>query len=90
MGTYTDLAVAGYSLLSSKSAVVAEAVTVFRESDRRTFLRQMGVTKPAASSALGRRSSRCWRLRRGKLDRIDLCLFAVFVALDVRNALMGI
>lgn len=38
--------VAGYPLLYSKSAVVAEAATVFRESDKRTFRRQTGEEAP--------------------------------------------
>lgn len=46
MGTYTDLSVAGYSVLSSKNSVVAEAATIFRESDRRTFLRRIGESAP--------------------------------------------
>lgn len=46
MGTYTELSVAGYPLLSSKSAVIDKAVTVFRESDKRTFRRQMGERGP--------------------------------------------
>ena len=42
MGTYTDFSIAGYPLLNSKSAVVAEAMTVFRESDRRVSPRRLG------------------------------------------------
>ncbi len=34
MGTYTELAVAGYPLITSKSGVVAEVMTIFRETDR--------------------------------------------------------
>ncbi len=34
MGTYTDFSVAGYPLLNSKSAVIPEAMTIFRETDR--------------------------------------------------------
>lgn len=41
MGTYTDFSVAGYPLISSKSAVVPEAMTVFRESDKRVFTRRL-------------------------------------------------
>jgi hypothetical protein len=41
MGTYTDLTVAGYPILESKSAVVPEAMTVFRETDRRIFTRRV-------------------------------------------------
>jgi HEPN/Toprim N-terminal domain 1 len=41
MGTYTELTVAGYPLISSKSAVIPEAMTVFRESDRREFSRRV-------------------------------------------------
>jgi hypothetical protein len=41
MGTYTDLTVAGYPLISTKSEVVPEAMTVFRESDRRMFTRRL-------------------------------------------------
>jgi hypothetical protein len=41
MGTYTELTVAGYPLISSKSAVIPEVMTVFRESDRREFSRRV-------------------------------------------------
>lgn len=41
MGTYTDLTVAGYPLISSKSAVVPEAMTIFCETDRRVFTRRV-------------------------------------------------
>jgi hypothetical protein len=46
MGTYTDLSVAGYPLINSKSAVVPEAMTVFRESDKRVFARRLGERNP--------------------------------------------
>ena len=39
MGTYTDFTVAGFTVLSSKSAVVHELMTVFRESDRQQYKR---------------------------------------------------
>lgn len=39
MGTYTDFTVASFTLVSSKSAVVPELMTVFRESDRRQYKR---------------------------------------------------
>ena len=42
MGTYTDFSVAGYPLIDSKSAVIPEAMTVFRESDKRIFTRRLG------------------------------------------------
>src|SRR3972149_5692119 len=41
MGTYTELTVAGYPLILSKSEVVPEAMTVFRESDRRVLTRRL-------------------------------------------------
>lgn len=40
MGSYTELSVAGYPVVESKSAVVPEAMTVFRETDRRVFTRR--------------------------------------------------
>lgn len=46
MGTYTDFSVAGYPLINSKSAVVPEAMTVFRESDKRIFSRKLGDRNP--------------------------------------------
>jgi hypothetical protein len=46
MGTYTDFSVAGYPLLNSKSAVVPEAMTVFRESDKRVIARRLGDRNP--------------------------------------------
>ena len=42
MGTYTNFSVAGYPLIDSKSAVIPEAMTVFRESDKRIFTRRLG------------------------------------------------
>jgi hypothetical protein len=41
MGTYTHFSVAGYPLIHSKSQVVAEAMTVFRENDKRVFSRRL-------------------------------------------------
>jgi len=41
MGSYTDLSVAGYCILQSKSTVVPEAMTIFRETDRRVFTRRV-------------------------------------------------
>jgi len=39
MGTYTELTVNGYDLISTKSAVVPYVMTIFRESDRKEFER---------------------------------------------------
>ena len=39
MGTYTDFTVSGFTVVSSKSAVVPELMTVFRESDRSQYRR---------------------------------------------------
>lgn len=41
MGTYTELAVADYPLIASKSAVIPEVMTVFRETDRHAFSRRV-------------------------------------------------
>jgi HEPN/Toprim N-terminal domain 1 len=41
MGSYTNLSVAGYPVLESKSTVVPEAMTIFRETDRRVFTRRV-------------------------------------------------
>lgn len=41
MGTYTELTVAGYPLFSSKSAVIPEVMTIFRETDRDVFTRRI-------------------------------------------------
>ena len=41
MGSYTDLTVASYPIITSKSAVVPEAMTIFRETDRRVFTRRV-------------------------------------------------
>lgn len=41
MGSYTDLSVGGYPILETKSAVLPEAMTVFRETDRRVFTRRV-------------------------------------------------
>ena len=39
MGSYTELSVAGYPIISSKSHVVPEVMTIFRETDKRIFQR---------------------------------------------------
>ena len=41
MGTYTEFTVDGYALVTSKSAVVAEVMTLFRESDRSVYRRRI-------------------------------------------------
>ncbi len=41
MGSITDLTVAGYPVLETKSSVVPEAMSIFRESDKRVFLRKI-------------------------------------------------
>lgn len=46
MGTYTELTVAGYPLITSKSAVIPEVMTMFRESDRRVFVRHLSERNP--------------------------------------------
>lgn len=39
MGTYTDFTIADFTVASSKSAVIPELMTVFRESDRKQYKR---------------------------------------------------
>ena len=46
MGSYTELTVAGYPLISSKSAVIPEVMLVFRETDRRVFPRRVSERNP--------------------------------------------
>lgn len=46
MGSYTELSVAGYPIVVSKSEVVPEVMTVFRETDRRTFIRRLSDQNP--------------------------------------------
>jgi hypothetical protein len=41
MGTYTELIIAGYPVISSKSAVIPEVMTVFRETDRHIVTRRI-------------------------------------------------
>jgi hypothetical protein len=41
MGTYTELMIADYPLISSKSAVIPEVMTIFRETDRHVFTRRV-------------------------------------------------
>ena len=41
MGTYTDLTIANYPLVSSKSAVIPEVMTLFREQNRCSFTRRV-------------------------------------------------
>lgn len=46
MGSYTDLTVASYPIITSKSFVNAEAMTIFRETDRRVFTRRVSERNP--------------------------------------------
>ena len=46
MGSYTELTVAGYPLITSKGAVIPEVMTVFRETDRRVFTRRVSERNP--------------------------------------------
>ena len=46
MGSYTKLTVAGYPLVTSKSEVVPEVMTIFRETDRRVFTRRVSDRNP--------------------------------------------
>jgi hypothetical protein len=39
MGSYTDLSIAGYPLIESQSWVLPEAMTIFREADKRVTTR---------------------------------------------------
>lgn len=41
MGSYAELTVAGYPLISSRDAVIPEVMTVFRETDRHVFIRRL-------------------------------------------------
>lgn len=41
MGTYTDFTIANYPLVQSKSSVVPEIMTVFRETDKHVFSRKI-------------------------------------------------
>lgn len=41
MGSYTDLSVDGYPVLETKSSVVPEVMTIFRETDKRIFTRRV-------------------------------------------------
>lgn len=42
MGSFTELSVDGYPLLETKSEVVPEVMTIFRETDKRVFTRVLG------------------------------------------------
>ena len=41
MGSYTELSIEGYPILETKSAVMPEAMTIFRETDKRVFTRKV-------------------------------------------------
>jgi hypothetical protein len=41
MGTYTELIIADYPVIFSKSAVIPEVMTIFRETDRHVFTRRV-------------------------------------------------
>jgi hypothetical protein len=53
MGSYTHLTVAGYPLFETKSEVVPELMTVFRETDRRMFIRRISDRKVALTDPGG-------------------------------------
>ncbi len=46
MGSYTELSVAGYPLIMSKSVVIPQAMTAFRETDKRIFTRKISERNP--------------------------------------------
>lgn len=46
MGTITDLTIAGYPIIETKSVVVPEVMTIFRETDRRIFTRRLSERNP--------------------------------------------
>lgn len=46
MGSYTEVSVARYPLISSKSAVIPEIMTVFRETDKKVYERRLGDRNP--------------------------------------------
>lgn len=46
MGTWTEFTIADYPLIGNKNAVVAEVMTVFRESDKRVFSRRLSERNP--------------------------------------------
>jgi hypothetical protein len=46
MGSYTEISVAGYPLIDSKSFVIPELMTVFRETDKRVFERKVFERNP--------------------------------------------
>ena len=41
MGSYTELMIGGYPIISTKSAVIPEVMTIFRERDKRVFIRKV-------------------------------------------------
>ncbi len=47
MGSYTELSIDGYPLLNTKSFAVPEALTIFRETDKRVFERKFSERNPA-------------------------------------------
>src|SRR5208282_3383671 len=46
MGSYAELYIAGYPLVSSKSYVIPEVMTVFRETDKRIFTSKISDRNP--------------------------------------------
>jgi len=46
MGSYTEISVAGYPLIDSKSFVIPELMTVYRETDKRVFERKVFERNP--------------------------------------------
>ena len=64
LGTYTELEVAGYPLWSTKSAVDPEAMTVFRETDKRIEKRKLSARNPLV-----------WGPFEGSEDEVETAVF---------------
>lgn len=73
MGTYTEFEVNGYQLLTTKSAVVPEIMTVFQESDRQEFSRPIDASDAEDVRTVVRYESTASRI----IDRLEVMGFTL-------------
>lgn len=73
MGTYTELAVNGYDLISSKSAVIPAIMTIFREGDRKEVRRTRGADSGSGLKTIVRYQCSAAKI----IDRLEVMGFTL-------------
>lgn len=59
MGSYTDLSIGGYPLITTKSYASPEALTIFRETDKRVFDRMLSERNPLVWGTQNQEDDEC-------------------------------